>query len=92
MPMPEQYLQPDAAARLGGDFLVKKQTEAVGSPASFAIWIFVSVLVIVFDQLTKWAIVKWLPLYSKIEINSFINITHQQNTGAAFSFLANAGG
>ena len=72
--------------------MVKKQSEAVGSPASFAIWIFVSVLVIVFDQLTKWAIVKWLPLYSKIEINSFINITHQQNTGAAFSFLANAGG
>jgi signal peptidase II len=24
--------------------------------------------------------------------NSFINLTHQKNTGAAFSFLANAGG
>lgn len=51
-----------------------------------------SSLVIAFDQLTKWAIVKWVPLYSKIPLNSFLNITHQENTGAAFSFLANAGG
>ena len=52
----------------------------------------ISTLIIVFDQLTKWAIVKWVPKYSKIEVNSFINITHQENTGAAFSFLANASG
>lgn len=51
-----------------------------------------SVLVVVFDQLTKWMIVKWVPMYDKIPINSFINITHQRNTGAAFSFLADAGG
>jgi signal peptidase II len=31
-------------------------------------------------------------LYDKIPINGFINITHQRNTGAAFSFLADAGG
>ena len=60
--------------------------------ASFAIWMAVSVTVIAFDQLTKWAILKWVPLYDKIPINSFINITHQRNTGAAFSFLADAGG
>jgi len=58
----------------------------------FSIWIAVSVLVVVFDQLTKWMIVKWVPMYDKIPINSFINITHQRNTGAAFSFLADAGG
>jgi len=59
---------------------------------TFSIWLVVSSLVIAFDQLTKWAIVKWVPLYSKIPLNSFLNITHQENTGAAFSFLANAGG
>lgn len=52
----------------------------------------VSTLVILLDQLTKWAIEKWVPLFSKISVNSFINITHQENAGAAFSFLANAGG
>lgn len=59
---------------------------------SFSIWIALSVLVVAFDHLTKWMIVKWVPMYDKIPINSFINITHQRNTGAAFSFLADAGG
>lgn len=60
--------------------------------ASFVLWSMVAVLVIAFDQFTKWAIIKWVPLYDKIPINSFINITHQRNTGAAFSFLADASG
>ena len=59
---------------------------------SFSIWMALSVLVVAFDHLTKWMIVKWVPLYDKIPINGFINITHQRNTGAAFSFLADAGG
>ena len=60
--------------------------------ASYSIWVSLSVLVIGLDQLTKWAIVKWVGLYDKIPVNSFINITHQRNTGAAFSFLADASG
>lgn len=51
-----------------------------------------STVVVVLDQITKWAIIKWVPLYNKVPVNSFINITHQENAGAAFSFLANAGG
>ena len=61
-------------------------------PASYGIWIFISTLIVVFDQLTKWAILMWVPRYSKIPINPYLNITHQENTGAAFSFLANASG
>ena len=52
----------------------------------------VALLVVAADQATKWAIVEWLPLYDKVPLNSFLNLTHHQNTGAAFSFLANAGG
>lgn len=49
--------------------------------------------VVVFaDQLSKLAIIKWIALYEKVPLNSFINLTHQRNTGAAFSFLADAGG
>lgn len=59
---------------------------------SYAIWVSLSVLVIGLDQLTKWAIIKWVELYDKVPINSFINITHQQNTGAAFSILADSSG
>lgn len=59
---------------------------------SFALWSTLALVVIILDQLTKWMIVKWVPLYDKIPVNSFINITHQRNTGAAFSFLADASG
>ncbi len=60
--------------------------------ASFPLWAALAFLVVFLDQLTKWTIVKWVPLYDKIQINGFINITHQRNTGAAFSFLADASG
>lgn len=52
----------------------------------------VALLVIFADQVTKWAIIEWVPLYGKVPLNDFINLTHQQNTGAAFSFLAGASG
>ena len=52
----------------------------------------VAALVVVADQVTKWAIVEWVALYERIPLNSFINLTHQRNTGAAFSLLADAGG
>ncbi|MCP5089635.1 MAG: signal peptidase II, partial [Gammaproteobacteria bacterium] len=58
----------------------------------FIMWRVVALVVVVADQITKWAIIEWLPLYDRVPINSFINLTHQKNTGAAFSFLANAGG
>jgi signal peptidase II len=60
--------------------------------ARFAMWMVVTIVVVVADQLTKWAIVEWVPLYDKVPLNSFINLTHQKNPGAAFSFLADAGG
>jgi signal peptidase II len=58
----------------------------------FILWMFIAIAVVVLDQATKWAIIEWVPLYDTVPINSFMNLTHQQNTGAAFSFLAGAGG
>ena len=58
----------------------------------FIAWMVIALFVVIADQATKWAIVEWVDLYGRVPINSFINITHQQNTGAAFSFLAGAGG
>jgi signal peptidase II len=58
----------------------------------FGLWLGIAALVVFFDQLSKWAILKWVPLYDRLSVNSFINITHHQNEGAAFSFLADAGG
>ena len=58
----------------------------------FITWMVVALAIIAADQLTKWAIIEWVSLYEKVPLNSFINLTHQRNTGAAFSFLADAGG
>ena len=62
------------------------------SNTRFYAWMSVASLVIIADLMTKWAITEWVALYEKIPLNSFINLTHQRNTGAAFSFLADAGG
>jgi signal peptidase II len=76
------------------DVTEENKTETVGKRrnASFAIWMTVAGLVVVLDQLTKLAILKWVPLYSRIPVNYFLNITHQENRGAAFSFLADQSG
>jgi signal peptidase II len=58
----------------------------------FTAWISVAILIVAVDQATKWAIIEWVPLYGKVPINSILNLTHQQNAGAAFSFLANESG
>jgi signal peptidase II len=52
----------------------------------------VAFVIVIADQLTKLAIIEWVPLHQKIPLNSFLNLTHQKNPGAACSFLADAGG
>ena len=68
------------------------EQEAHGGTSRFIAWISVAILIVAADQATKWAIIEWVPLYDKVPINSFLNLTHQQNTGAAFSFLADQSG
>ena len=55
-------------------------------------WLGLSLLVILLDQASKWAIVKWVELYRSIPVTEFLDITYLRNTGAAFSFLADASG
>ncbi len=44
------------------------------------------------DQAIKYAVQTGLPYDASIFITSFFNLVHRWNTGAAFSFLADAGG
>jgi signal peptidase II len=55
-------------------------------------WLWLTGLVIVLDQASKWAMVSWLALHETVAIIPFFNLTMAHNTGAAFSFLAGAGG
>ncbi|MBM4190156.1 MAG: lipoprotein signal peptidase [Betaproteobacteria bacterium] len=49
-------------------------------------------LVIILDQLSKWAVLASLPLYASIELTGFFNLVHVRNEGAAFSLLADQPG
>lgn len=51
----------------------------------------VSICVLLLDQITKWLIVRYLPLYANITvIDHFFNITHVLNPGGAFGFFASS--
>lgn len=58
----------------------------------YTVWMAVALVVVISDQLTKLAIVDFIDLYGKVSLAPFLNLTHQHNYGAAFSFLADAGG
>lgn len=55
-------------------------------------WLWLTLLVLVLDQVTKYAATAMLQLYQPINILPFFNFTLAHNTGAAFSFLSDAGG
>lgn len=57
-----------------------------------AAWLGLAVLVIVLDQLSKTWIVSAFALGDSVTVTSFFNIVRAHNPGAAFSFLAGAGG
>lgn len=69
------------------------ETLRPGKRPSFGIWITISSLIVLLDQLTKWVILKWVEFgQPPITVSSFLRITHRRNSGAAFSFLADASG
>jgi signal peptidase II len=60
--------------------------------SSLAPWLGIALIVILFDQLTKIAVRKVFEYGVPHEITSFFNLILVYNRGAAFSFLAMAGG
>ncbi|HHQ41731.1 MAG TPA: signal peptidase II, partial [Chromatiales bacterium] len=55
-------------------------------------WLWLSAAVLVLDQATKLAAERWIAPRAPIEVLPFLNLVLTYNTGAAFSFLADAGG
>ena len=55
-------------------------------------WLWLSVIVIVLDQITKALVIRSLGLYESIDLLPVLSLTHLHNTGAAFSMLAGASG
>ena len=55
-------------------------------------WLWVTALVIVLDQLTKWMAEAYLEFAQPVAIFPHLNMTLAYNYGAAFSFLGDQGG
>lgn len=55
-------------------------------------WLGLAIAVIVVDHFTKWWVTSTLDYQQAISILPFFSLVLVNNTGAAFSFLANAGG
>ncbi|MCF7978058.1 MAG: signal peptidase II [Chromatiaceae bacterium] len=55
-------------------------------------WLWLSVVVILLDQASKWLVLSMLAPYQVLELLPNVNLTLLFNRGAAFSFLADAGG
>jgi len=57
-----------------------------------AAWLWLSLVVIVLDQATKFLVTRFLDLYERVEVLPVLDFTLLHNTGAAFSMLAGASG
>jgi len=55
-------------------------------------WLTIAAVVVVLDQLTKYAITHSIAYGSGIEVTPFFNLVLVHNKGAAFSFLSSASG
>jgi signal peptidase II len=64
---------------------------ATGGPG-LGLWLALAALIIVADQLTKTLIIGAMQLGDSHRVTDWFNIVRAHNTGAAFSFLANASG
>ena len=60
--------------------------------SSFGLWLSLAVLIIIADQLTKFLVARTFVLHEVKPITRFFNLVLAHNPGAAFSFLAGAGG
>ncbi|MDH5231679.1 MAG: signal peptidase II [Gammaproteobacteria bacterium] len=55
-------------------------------------WLWLSLIIIILDQITKIAAASNLMMFTPVSVFPGFNLTLMHNTGAAFSFLSDAGG
>ncbi len=62
------------------------------SGGGLAAWLGLALIILIADQFTKVLIVGYYALGDSTVVTTFFNLVRVHNTGAAFSFLASAGG
>ena len=69
-----------------------KKSKASFAHSSLWLWLGLSLLVLLADQFSKIWIIGSYQLGDSLPVTSFFNLVRAHNSGAAFSFLAQAGG
>lgn len=72
--------------------LIEIMQQPFSSNSHWPVWLFLSLVLLGFDQAIKYTVSIALPLHASLPVSSFFNLVHVLNPGAAFSFLAEAGG
>lgn len=69
-----------------------RQTEKTTFAQRYGLLLAVAAVCVLIDQLTKAIVIANIPLYETVKfIDPYLNWTHTQNTGAAFSLFQNGG-
>ena len=68
------------------------KTTFTRSPSSLLPWLGLALIILIADQFTKVLILGYYRLGDSTYVTSFFNVVRVHNTGAAFSFLAEASG
>lgn len=69
-----------------------KRSASKSNSSGLALWLGLSALIILIDQLTKIAVLRTFAYGEARPVTDFFNLVLVYNRGAAFSFLAQAGG
>ena len=69
-----------------------RNKNAFKSGSGVWLWLGIALIILLLDQLTKIAVVGAFQLGETLPMTSFFNLVRVHNAGAAFSFLADAGG
>lgn len=63
-----------------------------GNRPRLAVWLALAAVVVALDQATKALVLQFFAYGDSVRITDFFNLVRVHNSGAAFSFLAGAGG
>lgn len=72
--------------------MTEKLSESIVKQRSGLSLLWLTLVVLIIDQLTKYLTIQMLDLYESYQVLPFFNFTYARNYGAAFSFLGEAGG
>jgi signal peptidase II len=87
-----QFKSPQLTSSSTYFYTMAKSKSAFKSGSGVWLWLGIALITLLLDQVTKIAVIGSFQLGESLPMTSFFNMVRVHNPGAAFSFLADAGG